>query len=48
MIKSPHLRYKEADLMIFFLRQVNKSHLAHPVVCKFDVSFRVQKHIVQF
>lgn len=24
-----------------------KPHLAHAIVCKFDVSFRVQQHIVQ-
>lgn len=26
----------------------NNPHLAHAIVCEFDVSFRVQKHVVQF
>lgn len=43
------MRYKEAqaDLTNFHDLE-NKPHLAHAVVCKFDVSFWVQKHVVQF
>ncbi len=32
----------------FFIHSKLQLHLAHAIVCKFDVSLRVQQHIVQF
>lgn len=36
-------------IMLYIFHTVNyKTHLAHAIICKFDVSLRIQKHIVQF
>lgn len=46
LIQNLYFNPKSIVLYIFHINY--KTHLAHAIICKFDVSLRIQQHIVQF